>query len=131
MLTAIRNICSTIFHYDEHRLGCEESMAENSSFKSEMVDGVIHHTITFFPEKKEARRLRLSDQFCRGCHQPHSLDENMRCEFCRRKPAEPRRSILGRIWHVLTTPRREKISIFNEPAWGIGHGEKTSISKSR
>jgi nitrate/TMAO reductase-like tetraheme cytochrome c subunit len=58
MLTALRNICSTIANYDEHRLGREESM--------------------------EPRKVQLSDQFCRGCHQPHTLDENKRCEFCRR-----------------------------------------------
>lgn len=54
MLTEIWNI---VFHYDEHRLGREESM--------------------------EPRKVELSDQFCRGCHQPHKLDENKRCEFCR------------------------------------------------
>lgn len=83
MLTAIRNICSTISDHDEHRLGHEESM--------------------------EPKTLLMSDQFCRGCHQPHSLDENKRCEFCRREPAEPRPSLLGRIWKTLT--RQQDISI--------------------
>lgn len=56
------------------------------------------------------KQVQLSDQFCRGCHQPHSLDENMRCEFCRREPAEPRRSVLGRIRQAIFT-RPADISI--------------------
>lgn len=91
MLTAIRNIWTTIFHYDELRLGHEES---------------------FYMEPKT---ILLSDQFCRGCHQPHSLDENKRCEFCRRDPVEPRVSLftlIGRaISGLISRPRQQDISI--------------------
>ncbi len=67
----------------------------------------------------EPRKLLLSDQYCRGCHSPHTLDENMRCEFCRRAPAEPRRGLIVRVWRSIVelfAPRQEDTSIFKEPA---------------
>jgi hypothetical protein len=113
MLTATRNICSTIFHYDEHRLGREESMARDSI--TDVKDGVIK--ITFIPPKPEPRQVHLSDVYCRGCHQPHTLKlvgEKLLCEFCRRGPVVPRQSLTVRIVNAigrLIWPRRQSVSI--------------------
>ena len=85
MLTAIRNIYSIVTNYDERRLGSEESM--------------------------EPRKVDMSDQFCRGCHLPHSLDEDKKCEFCRRGAIQPRVSVFTRIWKAIVAPRQQDISI--------------------
>lgn len=29
------------------------------------------------------KQLQITDFYCRGCHMPHSLDDDGHCEFCR------------------------------------------------
>jgi hypothetical protein len=115
MLTAIRNICSTIFHYDEHRLGHEESMEPDTNL---------------YPQ-------RVCDE-CRAKWRTNlkPVGDRQLCEFCRQGNAitQPEPHILLRFGSALArliAPRTEKYSIINEPAWGLGHGEKSTFGQSK
>jgi hypothetical protein len=91
MLTAIRNICSTIFDYDEHRFGREESM-----------EASIYHK-----------------QFCYDCGASwrtnlQIVDGQPRCEFCRLGNSTPRLSRFARVRGAISrliAPRQQDISI--------------------
>jgi hypothetical protein len=100
MLTAIRNIYSIVTNYDEHRLGCEESMAQDSVTVIE--NGTMK--ITFVDPKPEPKKLSLEAQYCDNCKMAGSLylvDKERLCEFCRRSKAITRPEP-----HIVTRFRR-------------------------
>ncbi len=43
------------------------------------------------------KKVEMRTVFCIGCHQPHSLDDDRLCEFCRREAAQPDVNWLGRL----------------------------------
>lgn len=54
---------------------------------------------------KQHTQILMAAVFCIGCHQPASLDDAKRCEFCRRKPETVTSDKSGRWWRrLLSSP---------------------------